>query len=114
MKEYKSQVHDTGKKQDGDTTTGSGKPKYVKDRSNQLKFTYAQQKEYETIDDDIAKLEADVARLDEEIAANATSYSRLNELMEEKAAKEKELEEKMDRWVFLNDLAEQIVLKKEQ
>ena len=114
MKEYKSQGHDTGKKQDGDTTTGSGKPKYVKDRSNQLKFTYAQQKEYETIDDDIAKLEADVARLDEEIAANATSYSRLNELMEEKAAKEKELEEKMDRWVFLNDLAEQIVLKKEQ
>ena len=113
MKEYKSQGHDTGKKQDGDTT-GSGKPKYVKDRSNQLKFTYAQQKEYETIDDDIAKLEADVARLDEEIAANATSYSRLNELMEEKAAKEKELEEKMDRWVFLNDLAEQIVLKKEQ
>ena len=73
MKEYKSQGHDTGKKQDGDTTTGSGKPKYVKDRSNQLKFTYAQQKEYETIDDDIAKLEADVARLDEEIAANATS-----------------------------------------
>ena len=113
MKEYKSQGHDTGKKQDGDTT-GSGKPKYVKDRSNQLKFTYAQQKEYETIDDDIAKLEADVARLDEEIAANATSYSRLNELMEEKAAKEKELEEKMDRLVFLNDLAEQIVLKKEQ
>ena len=48
MKEYKSQGHDTGKKQDGDTTTGSGKPKYVKDRSNQLKFTYAQQKEYET------------------------------------------------------------------
>ena len=113
-KEYKSQGHDAGKKQDSDVTTGGRNPKYVKDRSNQLKFTYAQQKEYETIDDDIAKLEADVARLDEEIAANATSYSRLNELMEEKAAKEKELEEKMDRWVFLNDLAEQIVLKKEQ
>ena len=113
-KEYKSQGQDAGKKQDGDATTGCRNPKYVKDRSNQLKFTYAQQKEYETIDDDIAKLEADVARLDEEIAANATSYSRLNELMEEKAAKEKELEEKMDRWVFLNDLAEQIVLKKEQ
>lgn len=113
-KEYKSPGQDAGKKQDGDTTTGGRNPKYVKDRSNQLKFTYAQQKEYETIDDDIAKLEADVARLDEEIAANATSYSRLNELMEEKAAKEKELEEKMDRWVFLNDLAEQIVLKKEQ
>ena len=113
-KEYKSQGQDAGKKQDGDATTEGRNPKYVKDRSNQLKFTYAQQKEYETIDDDIAKLEADVARLDEEIAANATSYSRLNELMEEKAAKEKELEEKMDRWVFLNDLAEQIVLKKEQ
>lgn len=88
--------------------------KYVKDRSNQLKFTYAQQKEYETIDDDIAKLEEEIAELDEQIAANATSYSKLNELMEEKAAKEKELEYKMDRWVFLNDLAEQIVLKKEQ
>ena len=88
--------------------------KYVKDRSGQLKFTYAQQKEYETIDDDIAKLEEAIADLDEQIAANATSYSRLNELMEEKSAKEKELEYKMDRWVFLNDLAEQIVLKKEQ
>lgn len=99
---------------DIDKEASSAPAKYTKDRSGQLKFTYAQQKEYETIDDDIAALESAIAELDGQIAANATSYSRLNELMEEKNAKEKELEDKMERWVFLNDLAEQIVLKKEQ
>lgn len=99
---------------DIDKEASSALAKYTKDRSGQLKFTYAQQREYETIDDDIAALESAIAELDGQIAANATSYSMLNELMEEKSAKEKELEDKMERWVFLNDLAERIVLKKEQ
>lgn len=81
---------------------------YTKDRSLQLKFSYKEQREYETIDDDIADLESKIAKLDEEIAQSATQYSKLNELMEQKTELEQQLEEKMDRWVYLNDLAEQI------
>lgn len=81
---------------------------YTKDRSSQLKFSYKEQREYETIDDDIADLESKIAQLDEEIAQSATQYSKLNELMEQKTELEQQLEEKMDRWVYLNDLAEQI------
>lgn len=81
---------------------------YTKDRSSQLKFSYKEQREYETIDDDIADLESKIAQLDEEIAQSATQYSKLNELMEQKTELEQQLEKKMDRWVYLNDLAEQI------
>ena len=91
----------------GDTTSAKPK-KYYKERENKLKFTYAEQKEYDTIDDDIASLESKIEELDGEIAGAATQYSRLNELMQEKADVEAQLEHKMDRWVYLNDLAEQI------
>jgi ATP-binding cassette subfamily F protein uup len=81
---------------------------YNKSRSERLKFTYKEQKEYETIDDDIAALESDIERIDSEMAKCATDYGKLNDLSREKAEKEKQLEEKMDRWVYLNDLAERI------
>lgn len=88
--------------------TEQAKKKYVNEHSKKLKFTYKEQKEYETIDDDIAKLESEIEKLDEQIAESASQYSKLNELMKEKAEKEEALEYKMDRWVYLNDLAEQI------
>ncbi len=77
-------------------------------KSNKLKFTYQEQKEYDTIDQDITKLEGQINDADQAIAAASTNYTRLNELMKQKEALEKQLEEKMDRWVYLNDLAEQI------
>lgn len=79
-----------------------------KEQNKKIKFTYMEEKEYETIDDDIADLENKVAKLDEEIQKAATQYSKLAELTEEKENVEKQLEEKMDRWVYLNDLAEKI------
>lgn len=79
-----------------------------KQKSNKLKFTYQEQREYETIDDDIAKLEGEIEETEQEIMKAATEYSKLNELMAKKEALEKALEEKMERWVYLNDLAEQI------
>ncbi|MBQ8633359.1 MAG: ABC-F family ATP-binding cassette domain-containing protein, partial [Lachnospiraceae bacterium] len=79
-----------------------------KQRESKLKFTYKEQKEYETIDADIAALEEKITNLETEIAGAATQYSRLTELMAEKEQAEAALEEKMDRWVYLNDLAEQI------
>lgn len=96
----------------GDTTSAKPK-KYYKERENKLKFTYAEQKEYDTIDDDIASLESKIEELDGEIAGAATQYSRLNELMQEKADVEAQLEHKMDRWVYLNDLAEKIEAQKQ-
>lgn len=85
------------------SVTSKGKPKEAK-----LKFSYMEQKEYNEIDEVIAKLETDIEDLDKQIEESSTNYSKLNELMEQKENLEKELEEKMDRWVYLNDLAEQI------
>ena len=79
---------------------------------DKLKFTYMEQKEYETIDDDIEKLENRIAELDDEIIKNATSYSKLAELTKEKDELEKQLEEKMERWEYLNDLADRIEKQK--
>lgn len=72
------------------------------------KFTFKEQKDWETIEDEIAGLEAAIEQLDQEMAGAASDYTRLNELMKEKEAKEGTLEEKMDRWMYLTDLAEQI------
>ena len=96
----------------GDMTSAKPK-KYYKERENKLKFTYAEQKEYDTIDDDIASLESKIEELDGEIAGAATQYSRLNELMQEKVDVEAQLEHMMDRWVYLNDLAEKIEAQKQ-
>ena len=84
-----------------------------KQKDPKPKFTYQEQKEFETIDDDIAKLEQKIADTEQAITLAATDYAKLNELMAEKEALEKSLEEKMDRWVYLNDLAEKIEAAKE-
>ena len=82
--------------------------KFRKEHQKKLKFTYKEQKEFETIDDDIAKLEEKIEQLDEEIMENATNSGKLAELTQQKEETEEALNEKMDRWVYLNDLAEQI------
>lgn len=82
--------------------------KFRKEHQKKLKFTYKEQKEFETIDDDIAKLEGKIEQLDEEIMENATNSGKLAELTQQKEETEEALNEKMDRWVYLNDLAEQI------
>ena len=79
-----------------------------KSRENKLKFTYKEQREWETIEDEIAALEEAVSDLDKQMEEAASSYSRLNELMAGKTEKETLLEEKMERWMYLNDLAERI------
>lgn len=83
-----------------------------RERTKKLKFSYAEQKEYDTIDEVIANLEGKIAALEEESAKEASNYTRLNEIMQEKEVLEQQLEEKMDRWVYLNDLAEQIEAQK--
>ena len=87
--------------------TGTGKD-WKKNRVPKLKFTFLEQKEFETIDDDIAKLEEKIGELDGETTKYATNSAKLSELLVEKEEAEHLLEEKMERWVYLNDLAERI------
>ena len=77
-------------------------------QKKKLKFSYKEQKEYETIEDDIAGLEQKLEDLDNEMAENATNAAKLRELVEKKENAEKMLEEKMDRWEYLEELAAKI------
>lgn len=77
-------------------------------REEKIKFTYKEQREYETIDADIAELEEKIAAIDVAMGEAVSDYNKLTELSTEKEELEQQLEEKMDRWVYLNDLAERI------
>ena len=90
------------------------KKDWKKNRPVKLKFTFAEQKEYETIDEVIAELEEKIEQLDQDMMKHATNSVKLSELSELKTEAEQKLEEKMDRWVYLNDLAEKIEEQKNQ
>lgn len=79
-----------------------------KERDKKLKFSYKEQREWDTIEEDIAGLEQEIEELDHQIEESASDYSKLNELMEKKRQKEALLDEKMERWIYLNELAEKI------
>lgn len=83
------------------------KPK-AKNKSARLKFSYNEQREFDSIDSEIEQLENEISRIDEEIVNSSSDFEKLQRLMEEKQTAEEKLEQKMDRWVYLNDLAEQI------
>lgn len=86
---------------------------WKQNRPVKLKFTFSEQKEFDTIDDDIAALEAKIEQIDADMMKFATDSGKLNDLMKEKDAAEAALEEKMERWVYLNDLAERIEAQKQ-
>ena len=88
--------------------SGEKKAKERPKLERKLKFSYKEQKEWETIEDEIVNLEEALEGLDGQMAEAASDYSRLNALMKEKSEKEQLLEEKMERWMYLNELAEQI------
>ncbi|MFR1995413.1 hypothetical protein [Ruminococcus sp.] len=73
-----------------------------------LRFSYQEQREYDTIDADIAALEEQIAETDAESGRCSSDYVKLQELAEKKTDLEQQLEAKMERWVYLNDLAERI------
>ncbi|MBQ6844512.1 MAG: ABC-F family ATP-binding cassette domain-containing protein [Agathobacter sp.] len=73
-----------------------------------IKFTFKEQKEYETIESDIEKLETEIEDLDAEMIKNASNYGKLNALSQEKEEKEMLLMEKMERWEYLENLAQKI------
>lgn len=88
--------------------TGKKERSTEREHQKKLKFTFKEQKEWETIETEIGDLEQKLEDLDQQIEESATVFGKLGLLMEEKAETEKLLEEKMDRWVYLNELAERI------
>ena len=73
-----------------------------------LKFTYQEQKDYETIESDIAALEEKIEKLESEMAVVSTDFVKLNQIMADKEVAESLLNEKMDRWMYLEELAARI------
>ena len=105
---YTTKIGNQPTKADNQTNKKPTAKDWKKDQPTKLKFSYKEQKEYETIDDDIAALEDKIEELEQEMLRNATNSAKLSEIMVQKEDAENALEEKMERWVYLNDLAEKI------
>jgi len=114
IRQFEGSYTEYFKQQDNITVSNSSlgidiiQKKATKPKSMKLKFSYLEQKEYDTIEDDIARLEDKLEQLDVEIGRTATDFIKLNELMEEKEETELLIEQKMDRYVYLEELAEKI------
>lgn len=93
-------------------STAKPAAKDTRTHAPKLKFSYKEQREYETIETDIAALEERMDEIDEEIAKCATDFVRLNELTEEKTKVNTELEEKLEHWEYLEELAAKIEAQK--
>lgn len=84
----------------------------TRQRTQKIKFTYQEAKEYDTIENDIAALETQIQQCDLDMAANSTDFAKLNELNQQKERLEQQLSEKMERWEYLMNKAEQIAQQK--
>lgn len=87
---------------------GSRNDNNWKQPNTKLKFSYQEQKDYEVIEGQIAELEEIIASLEQQIMKAATDFVKLNELTKEKEQMEERLEEKMDRWMYLEELKARI------
>jgi ATP-binding cassette subfamily F protein uup len=84
------------------------KPKWNTGREKKLKFTFQEQRDYETIEGEIAALEEKIEKLDADMLNFARDFVKLKELTREQQMAQEALEEKMERWMYLEELAEQI------
>jgi ATP-binding cassette subfamily F protein uup len=78
------------------------------EKPQKLRFSYQEQREFERIDDEISDLEGKITQVEAEMEQQATDYTALERLSREKETLEEQLDTKMERWVYLNDLAERI------
>ena len=107
--EEEAAVEDREKMQTGSKAAPSSEKKSQRTRGPQkLKFSYKEQKDYETIEGEIAALEEKIAALEKNIEDSAHDFVKLNQLMAEKEEAEAALEEKMERWMYLEELAAKI------
>ena len=92
-----------------DVKLSSNSVKKEKPKNNKkLKFTFNEQREFDTIDDDIALLEDKIQSIDDNLDKYSTDFTKLQEMLDEKASLEKDLEYKYERWEYLNNLADEI------
>lgn len=105
-----SHFHETAKIPEEKITTKSNTAKnnYKLQKEKPLKFTYAEQIEFNKIDGVIENLEKCLSEKEGEMETASSDYELLEKLLSEKNLLEKELEEKMDRWTYLNELNEKI------
>ena len=113
LKNEEESTDQIGKRGAGTEDKADGKS-WKQSRPAKLKFSFKEQREFETIDDEIASLEEKLEELDADMMKHATNSVKLGELTGEKEQTEKLLEEKMERWVYLNDLAERIEAQKSE
>lgn len=117
--DYENRLKSEGQSTAGNVAAGgsqvTSRPLEPKKDSNstrthqvKLKFTYAEQKEYDTIDEDIEKLEDKIKAIEADMASNATNSVKLTELSVKLEETKKQLEDKTERWLYLTDLAERI------
>lgn len=104
-------AHTAGEQAEEKSAGKNSAKSWKQNQSSKIKFSYKEQREYETIDEEIAELEEKIASLEQEIMENATNSAKLSELMAKKEETETALEAKMERWVYLNDLAEKIEMQ---
>lgn len=101
---FMENIKDTEK---DEKSTPNQKPK-PREKKEKLKFTFNEKREWETIEDDINKLEEMLLKVEENLIIEASDYQKLQEIIKEKEIIEQNLEEKMERWVYLQDKAENI------
>ena len=107
--EAKQEERQEAKPESGSKAALSSDKKGQRTRGPQkLKFTYKEQKDYETIEGEIAGLEEKIAALEKNMEDSAHDFVKLNQFMAEKEELEAALEEKMERWMYLEELAAKI------
>ena len=104
--EYAARIAAETSEEEVKTPVKKGVDTRVKEKK--LKFTYKEQKEYETIESDIAALEEKIEELESSMSKFARDFVKLNQITKEKEEAEALLEEKMDRWMYLEDLKAKI------
>ena len=87
-------------------------PAQRREKQRELRMSFKEQRDYETIDARIEELNAKLAGIDAEIARNASDFVKLTELSALKEETERALGEAEERWLYLNDLAERIEAQK--
>lgn len=110
--DYYEKVKDRKKEEKSVVKTAAFESVEPAKRTHALKFSFKEQREYETIDSDIEKLENMIAECESEIARQTSDYVKLQELMDKKSQLSEELDQKTERWIYLNDLADRIEAEK--
>ena len=107
--DYRADVAEQEKiKKQSTASVSSGEKREGRNQREKLKFSFKEQREYEQIDQVIAELEEKIEQTEQQIRSNSSDYTALQQLTQEKEELEEQLAQKMERWVYLNDLAERI------